>query len=186
MKNLTKEQKKIYLIAIVAFVLLFIFWVFIALPQGRRLSFIKVRLRDTEDRIKQITGNATQEELARKIEKANAQFAKIAKRFPLNSEGVINSLSEQAKAYRIIVKNINLSPRTPLQQDAISSQIEEMVISMNLSCEYMALGKYLDALRDNFPFAIRIKSLVIRGGGEGQFNLDVELGLAIYLTRSGT
>jgi hypothetical protein len=50
----------------------------------------------------------------------------------------------------------------------------------------MALGKYLDALRDNFPFAIRIKSLVIRGGGEGQFNLDVELGLAIYLTRSGT
>lgn len=183
MKKLAQEQKKfIYIASTVAFLLL-IFWIFIYLPQSRRLSSIKERLNGVEAQIAQINRIIEGRDLREIMEGLNNQLKGIYGKLPPRFDDVVDDLSEDARKLNIEVKNINFLNKELLKDVIPGYEIEKLPVVMNLVCEYNALGDYLDVLRTKFPVVLRAKQLDIKGKGEGQPRLDVDLQILAYLAR---
>lgn len=183
MRQLTREQRKIIYLGAAALSCLLLFWLVIYAPQSRRLSAIKNKLKDVEAEIAQINRITEGRELAAAVKDLNNQLRKAGAKLPLRIEDVVKSLSEEARRQTLEVKNINFSDRRPLKFEIPGFSVDELVISMNLSCEFRELGEYLYSLRNNFPALVRVRQLSIKGKGEGYINLDAGLEVLAYLAK---
>jgi len=181
MMRLTQEQKKIYTVSAIVGTVFFMVWLFIIIPQNKKLAYIKTRLKDSEAKIQSIAGSGGQEGLVATVEGMNAKLQKLSQRFSLSPEEVVKNLSEKARVLRITVKNINFSQKIPYPKDVPFYSVDEMPVVLSLVCEYRALGEYLIALRESFPAVVTVRQLSVRGKGEGVASLDVELQLSAYL-----
>ncbi|MBU1090370.1 MAG: hypothetical protein KKC42_00815 [Candidatus Omnitrophica bacterium] len=180
---ITKEQKKILYIAVGVFVFMASFWVFIYIPQSRRLVSLKEELKNVQSQIEEINALAQGRELTEAAENFNRQFAKVSSFLISEDEDVISYLSEQARELKIAVSNISPGGRKPLDKQVVGYDIEELPISMNLICEYKQLGEYLDILKKSYSVLVSLRELNIKGKGEGRYFLDVGLKLSAYLAK---
>lgn len=185
MKTLSKEQKKIIYISAIVIVSLLFFWVFVYVPQSRKLVAIKGQISDAEAQIAEINRMAEGKELSLAVRDFQSRLNNIESKLPFKKEDVINSLSEAARKLKIDIKNLALSPEQELSNKIPGYDIEEFPISMNLACDYRALGDYLSILRNTFPVLVRIRQVNIQGRGEGQDVLDIELLISAYLNKMG-
>lgn len=183
MKKLTKEQKKLIYIASIAALLLLIFWIFIYLPQARRLSLIKKRLMDVEKEIEQVDRITGGRELKEVMQGFNSRLNEIFSKMPPRFDDVVDDLSEEARKLGIEVKDINFLSKKVLKDKVPGYELEELPMVMNLVCEYNALGDYLNLLRTRFPVVVKIGQLDIKGAGAGNPKLDAALRISAYLAR---
>lgn len=186
MKKLNKEQEKIIYISAVVSASLFLFWAFIYLPQARRLREIKNKLNDTENQILKITSIVPQGDIQAVVINLNRQFQLAIAKLPAHEETVIQYLSDAAKKIKIEVKDIVFSDKQALKSKIPGYAVEEMVVSMNLTCDFRSLGEYLDALRNNPLILTRVRQLDINGNGEGNSNLSINLQISAYLSRKNS
>jgi len=185
MKNrLTREQRKIIYFAAIAVLFLFCFWIFIYRPQNKDLSSIKEELNSIEAQISEITDIAQGRELADVVKDFNLQLKDIESFLSLGEAEIIYNLSQKAGRLGVTVRSIIPSDKHLLENNIFGFEVEELPISMSLSCEYRELGMYLNTLRTNFPALVRIKELSIKGSGEGGPVLDVNLQLCAYLSKA--
>ena len=183
MKKLTREQIKIIYISAVVVVFLLIFWLFVYGPQSRRLASIKRELANSEAQIAQITNLIGEKELIQAVKEYKIELNSLTSKLPSREEDVIYNLSEQARDLGIEVRNIIPSQKQLVDSGVEGYNIEELPISMNLSCEFQKIGEYLNILRDKFPVLVRVWQLNITTRGAGQVILDVSLQISAYLTR---
>ncbi len=186
MTRLTKEQKKIIFLSIVGVIFLLCFWILVYLPQKKKLSTIKKELSYIETQIAQINEMTRGEELTEVFKTFNTQLKDISAVFSLSEEEIIYNLSKEAKALKIEIESIKPLEKQLIKDRFSSLNIEELPISMQLSCEFKDMAIYLKILRDNFPVLIKVKKLVIKGSGEGKDTLGVNLEISAYLSRDIT
>jgi len=182
MKRLTKEQKKIIYIASVIIIFLFLFWNFVYAPQKRRLWDIKDKLTQREAEIEGIKRISHGQPLQDAVKDLNMRLRAASARLPASEEGIIKSLSEEAKKLKIDVQNTDPGEKKILPNKIPGFQIEELPISLDIVSEYKAIGEYLDILINQFPFLVRVRQFDIQGSGEGSPNLNVKLEISAYLS----
>jgi len=163
---------------------LFCFWIFIYRPQNKDLSSIKEELNSIENQISEIIDLAQGRELADVVKDFNLQFEDIESFLSLREAEIIYNLSQKAGRLGMVVRSIIPSDKHLLENNISGFEVEELTISMSLSCEYRELGMYLNTLKTNFPALVRIKELSIKGSGEGRPVLDVNLQLCAYLSKA--
>jgi len=181
--KITKEQKKILYVSVVALLFFVLFWSFIYRPQSGKFLALKQELRDTENKIAEILNLTNGEELTVAVKKLKTNLDKAFSQFPKGEEEVIRNLSVEANRLKIKVKNITSSGTKELDISAQGRRLEDLSISMNLSCDYRQIGEYLNILLNTFPILVRVNQLDIKGAGEGNPNLDVDLKLVAYLSK---
>ena len=183
MKKLTKEQKKIIYISIVVLMFMLSFSIFVYRPQARKLASITKQLNSAEAEISEINSLIADKDFIQAVKELNIRLNKIAAQLPSGDEDLVDALSQKARSLRIEVKNIIPSESRPLEKKIFGYDIEELSISMHLVCEYNVLGKYLIALRNDFPVLVRVNKLDIKGKGEGKPALDINLQITAYLSK---
>lgn len=181
MKKLSHEQKKIIYIALIIIAFLLLFWIFVYAPQSRKFISINRQLSGAEAEIAQITRVAEGKELSEAIRDLQSRLKKIEINLPSKDGDVINNLSGLARKLKISIKNLDPQDSILLENKVPGYNIEELPVSMQLAGEFKAIGEYLDTLRNDFPVLIQVKQLNIRGKGEGQADLDINLKLSAYL-----
>ena len=179
--HLTKEQQKIIYISFVVFVFFICFWVFIHGPQSRKLNRLKADLARTEIQIAEISRLASGGDLAEAVRSLKMSLDNAMGQLPSQDEVVIKNLLEGAKKLRIEVNNVSPAGVRPIEGGAFGFSISELPISLRLSCDYRTLGEYLHSLRNDFPVLVKLRQLDIRGRGEGQMNLEINLQVSAYL-----
>lgn len=183
MNKLTKEQIKIIAAILIGMIALICFWVFIYGPQSARLRFLKNDLVFTESQISEINKIMQGKELSTAVEELNKQLIQAIGYLPANQEDIIASLSDKARSLGVEIKSISPQKKILLEDRVSGYVIEELPISMSLLCEFRALGKYLNALRNDSPYLVRIKQLQIKGEGEGKPMLSISLEILAYLSK---
>jgi hypothetical protein len=183
MKELTREQKKIIYIALIVVSFLFLLRIFVYAPQQSKLASIKKQLKDAEAQIAEINRLTAGKELSTAMQDLSAQLQKASSRLLVKDEDLINGLSAQAKKLKIKIKNLDPEDKITLANRVPGYVAQELPISMNLSCDFKALGEYLGILRNDLPALIRIKQLDITGSAEGQANLNITLKISAYLLK---
>ncbi|HOX55157.1 MAG: hypothetical protein PHI86_06705 [Candidatus Omnitrophica bacterium] len=181
--KITKEQKKILYVSVIVLVSFVLYVILIHRPQGSRLLEIRRDLAGTENQIADILSLAKGNELTVAVKKLKTDLDKAYSQFPQGEEKVIRRLSDEASRLKIKVKNITSSGVKTIDEEIGGRNIEELFISMNLSCEYRQLGDYLNVLINNFPILIKVSQLEIKGAGEGASELDVDLKLSAFLSK---
>ena len=183
MKNLTREQIKIIYYSLIIAVFLGAFWFFVYGPQNKKLSSMKEELAYIESQIAEIKEITKGRELTEIVGDFNDQLAKSASFLILKDKEIIYNLSQEARKLNIEVSSIMPSNKQLLEDKVTGIDIEELPISMKLVCEFRDLGMYLEILRNNFPVLAVVKRLDIRGQGEKEPILDVDLQISAYLTK---
>lgn len=179
--HLTKEQQKIIYVSLVVFAFFACFWIFIYGPQSRRLAALKADLAQTEGQIAEISRLASGGDLVEAVKALKISLNDATSQIPGEDEVVIQNLLAVAKNLRIEVNNISPAGIKPVEGGVAGYNISELPISMRLSCDYRTLGEYLYMLRKDFPVLVKLRQLEIRGSGEGQINLEINLQLSAYL-----
>mgnify|MGYP001591376263 CR=1 FL=1 len=181
--NWTKEQKKILSVFAVSAAFLFFFWVFIYNPQSRKFKAVKSALASVESQIAYIMNLTAGREMSQAVRELQDDLKSISGKLPVSEQNILDDLMAGAKKFKIEVKSLAPASRHQEQENIPSYDVDELPFTMNISCDFKALGEYLNLLRSNFPILIRIKQIDIRFSGEGHGNLDVTLQLSSYLSR---
>ncbi len=142
---------------------------------------IKNQLKDADSQILEIKGILQGKDVGEALNGMGAQLNKIESQLLNKEEIVINNLSETAKNLNIEIKNLSSSSRRPIETPVSGYDIEELPITFNLAGEFIAINRYLDILRNNPVFLVRIRELKIQGAGEGQICLEAVLQISVYL-----
>lgn len=183
MLELTKEQKRIIVVSLIALFFLIFIWIFIYLPQSRKVVSMRKELVSAEAKIAEIISIAEGKDLAEVVRDFRAELSDLKKQLPNRDEVIIDVLTTTARDLNIEVKDISFSDKQILEQKIAGFEIEEVPIQMQLVCEYRNLGQYLNLLRVNSPILIRVRKLSIHGQ-EGVPNLaDISLEVTAYLSR---
>lgn len=185
MKKFSREQKKIIYIALVVLAFLFSSWVFIYLPQSRRLIKMQKKLKATEEEINQINKITQGKTLEEAVGNLNLELRQAAMRLPSADEDIIEILSREAKKLKIGVQVMDPADESQVLPTKVPGfNIRELPISLKLVGEYRAIGEYLDNLENKVPILIKLKYLNIQAGGAGpgNTNLNVDLEISAYLS----
>ena len=178
---ITKEQKKIIYIGLTVVFIFLLFWTFIYLPGTRKAASVKRELAVIEAQIRDIAEITKGREISEVVKDLGIGLDKFMSQLPAQDEVVIYNLSKWAAELNIEIKNIVFSEKQLLKYENKEFGIDELPISMDLACEFNALGEYLNVLRRDFPVLVRVRKLNIVGKGKLQPILDVNLQISAYL-----
>lgn len=183
-RKLTTEQKKIICIGMILLFFFLFFWIIVYAPEGKKFALTRNRLRQAEAQIARIHSIIKGKDLGRAVIGLKANLDKTTGKLPSQDQEAIYSLSKCAKRLNIEIKGVAPSSKRLLPDKISGYNIEELPVSLSLTCEFKALGEYLNTLtNNNSPVLIRIKQLDIKGKGEGRADLDVTLSILAYLSK---
>ena len=183
MLDLTKAQKKIIGASLIVLFFLIFIWAFIYLPQRKKVASIRGELISAEAQITEIINITEGKDLAEVVGDFRVRLNSLKKQLPARDEVIVDALTAVARDLNIEVQNISFSGKQPSEKQIDGFEIEEMLISMQLVCEYRDLGEYLSLLRSNFPILVNVQKLDI-SGQEGVPNLaNISLEVIAYLSR---
>ena len=183
MKKFSQEQKKIIYITSVVLGFLFLAWIFIYLPQSRRLISIQKKLIATEDEISQINKITQGKTLEEAVKSLNLELNQAIANLPSRQEDVIGILSDEARKLKIDVRVMDPADNPQATTANVAGfTITELPIVMQLVCDYRTIGEYLNILDQKLPLLIKIRQLNISGGEAGNSNLDINLEISVYLS----
>jgi len=183
MTGLTKAQKKIIIISLgVLFFLIFI-WIFIYLPQSKKVNSIEKELNSAEAKIAEIINIAEGNDLAEIVKDFRIKLDSLRSQLPGRDEIIIEAITTAARGLNLKVENIFFSDRQASERQVSGLKIEEIPISMKIVSEYRNFGQFLNLLRSNFPILIKFKKLDISGREGPPSIVNISLDLAAYLSK---
>ncbi|MFC1708654.1 type 4a pilus biogenesis protein PilO [Candidatus Omnitrophota bacterium] len=183
-KKITRRQTKLIVACFIVVAALICFWIFVYGPQSEKLRSVKKDLAFIESQITQIDSIIQGRELSGVVIDLNSQLISLVSFLPANQEEIISNLSNRARKFDIEIKSINPQVKVLLEEEVSGYDIQELPILVNLQCGFKNLGEFLNALRINFPVLVRVKSLNIKGQGEGKPILDINLEILAYLSKA--
>ena len=183
-KEMSKGQKKIILVASIAFFALLIFLFFIYLPTRSAVRRIKQELSVIENQIQGIEAMVGKDKGGRMLQE---RYQELQAKFPTGEEESISMLSGLADKYRIVL--VSLKPGAKeIFSDAQNEKIEiegrtcqKMPISLEIKSGFTDFFRYLESLKASLPAYTTIEGLNIRRGPIGSTKLDISLNLNLYL-----
>jgi len=183
MKKLTKQQIKIIIASAVGVFCLLLFWVVFYLPYSNSVKKVKKELLVVSAEIKEIQGLAEGRDFTQVVKDFNINLNKLRKYLPAQDDTVVQALAGKARELRIDVGSLTLSSKRLLEDKIAGFSVEEVPIDMELTCNFITLGKYLAALSDNFPVLIKINALSVISKGEGRTKLKINLNVSGFLAK---
>lgn len=176
-------QKQIIGVGIAALLGVIIFWIFFVYPQSKSLGSLKKELKDTESQIAQILSLASGKELGEAVREFRLALHEASQKLPLEDEVAIADISEAAAKLKINLKSITPQATALIKDKVTGYEIEELPISLDLSCTFRTLGDYLAYLKDGLPILVRLRHLEVKSSSAGNPNLEVALQISAYLAR---
>jgi len=181
----TKEQKKIIYISAVLLIFLFLCVIFIYNPQKNRLKNIKTRLNYAETEIAEINRITQGLPLEQAVRDLNTKLNQLAAKMPSRQDDVVEDLSNEARRLKLNVAKMDPDDSQVIPGKITGYVIKEFPVNIKFSGEYRNIAEYLGKLRNDFPDLVRIRQITIKGNGEGQVILDVDLQVWAYLAEAG-
>ena len=186
--NISALQKKILIISSVVFLAFLAFWLFIYSPGKNRIAKIKSELQNVQGQLRQtqeIIGGT--ENTGQNMQLLTERSQKLKNKFPEKEEESLRALSQLARKLNIEI--ISIKPRAKaafLDEDNKKTEIEGkrcqcVFVSMEMSCFYKDLVKYIQALKEALPAFISVERLQIKKTGAVEPKLNIKLDINLYL-----
>jgi hypothetical protein len=179
--GITKEEKNNLYLAAALLIVLFVFLVFVCLPQQVKFAAKIKELRLIEKQISEVMSIAQGKDLTQAVKALNTSLLEMTDKLPATEEAVVYRLSDSAKKLRLNVIHITPQETVLLAGKASGFDIKEMPITITLAGEFRAMGEYIDKLEKNQPVLVKIKKLDVKNKGERQAPLDVNLELSAFM-----
>lgn len=186
--DLTVNQKKIIMMGAVVFLVFLTFLILLYLPASREISNLKQELIATEQQTQGIemllAGSQSRDEAIRLL-KEKQQY--LSNKFPQKEEESLRLISEIARKMNIDVASLKPGPKAELldesgRQIVLEGKIANYLpISLELSCYYKDLIKYLTELKIAMPAFISVYSLRIRKADRSAGKIQVNVEFNLYL-----
>ncbi|MBL7069566.1 MAG: type 4a pilus biogenesis protein PilO [Candidatus Omnitrophica bacterium] len=185
--TLNKNQKIIFLMAFIVIVGIIVLWIFIYNPARNKMKRLKEELAFIESEIKKIemiSGGTEKLDIA--YEKFYKKFAELERLIPVEEKTTLSELSSTANEMNIEVLSTKPGKIRPakLSIEMGKKRIMAMPISMNIRCNYVNLGEYLNTLRNELPTLISVDDVnIISPKREGATQLNVALTVTLYMLK---
>ena len=186
--DMTENQKKIIVISLSGFFVFFVFLVFLYFPASRKISGLKQELAQTQVQIKGIemllAGAQSREEAIRLL-KQKQQY--LSNKFPQKEEESLRFIPEIARKMNIEV--ISMQPQTRAEFLSVSGKqstidgriVQYLPVTLELTCFYKDLVKYLLELDLGLPAFISVQSLSIKKENSVTGKIRGTVDLNLYL-----
>lgn len=188
--KISENQKKIIIISGIGVLVFLLLWIFLYLPASKEINNLKSELGSTEQQIQGIeaflSGTRNRDEAVRLL-KEQQQY--LSNRFPQKEEESLKLIPEFARKNNIEV--ISLDPGTKSEfldesgkQLIIDGKIAYYLpITMEMSCSYRDLVKYLLELKNNLPAFVSVINLNVKKSDQvsGRVRASVEFNLYLLI-----
>lgn len=188
--DITPDQKKIIIISCVVLFVFLLLWVFLYLPSLSQIKNLKNEFVSTQKQIQAIetllVGPQGRDEAIRLL-KQKQQY--LTSGFPQKEDQSLRFIPEIARKMNIQVISLNPGSKTEFLDESGRQVIIEgkaasyLPISMEVSCYYKDLVKYLLDLKSNLPAFISVMNLNVQKenqlSGKVRANLEFNLYLLI-------
>ncbi len=161
-----------------AVVVVMILAVFI--PQGKKLDSIKTSIAARKIALADGTKKAAVvPQMVRKVESMKSRYKDFDRRLPKSKE--MGEFLQEITAVRAAseLTEARMETGTPVSEELFNT----MPIRMRFRGRYLALAELLRRL-DGMQRLTRVERLVIKSSGEAPDDLDIELQMNIYFTKS--
>lgn len=183
--KLDKTQKIIFLMALIVVVCITVFWLFIYNPAKAKMRRLKEEfnvIQSEIERIERVSGGEKNLDIA--YEKFYKRFLSLEERIPTDERSTLSLLSTEADRMDIEVSVIKpgKAKKGDLSISIDGRSLSEMPISMDIKCDYVTLGEYLNVLREELPTLISVDKVSInRAGARDASNLNIGLNVILYM-----
>lgn len=181
---LNRSQKIIFFMAFMVITGFFVVWFIIYSPAKGRMKMLKEELTAVESEVNRIQRVSGGENLDIAYKRLYKTFTELTKMIPKEERTTLSVLSSEANRVNIEVLAIKLirAKISDLPVSVKSGTVLEMPISMNIRCDYITLGEYLDAIRNKMPTLISIDSVSMKKArGKKEAVLDVSIEMTLFM-----
>jgi len=183
---LSKSQQNIFLMALVVFLCLAVFWVFIYNPAKRKVDNLKSELAVMQseiDKIEKISGGG--KGLDEAYKKFYSRYTDLEDRLTKEAGSVLSAFSMEADRMNIEILLIRPEKAKPsrIPVKVKERSIVEMPISMNLRCDYITFGEYLRVLSEKIDSIVKINKIGISQSREEKRFVDIWLNITLYMLK---
>lgn len=186
--DITQDQKKIIIMSCAVLSVFLLLWVFLYLPSLRQIKNLKHEFVSTQQQIQAIetllAGPQGRDEAIRLLKKKQQD---LSARFPPKEEESIRFIPEIARKMNIQVISLNPGSKTGFLDESGRQVIIEgksasyLPISMEVSCYYKDLVKYLLDLKSNLPAFISVINLNVQKENQLSGKVRANLQFNLYL-----
>jgi len=180
----SKEQKKIITQSGIFFLVIVLVFVFIYLPQRRKVIEINEAMAGAKKEIKEIKSAAQEgESLEGAVGLLEKKLVRLESMFPYKEEGILKDIQQIAHELGIEIDSIQ--PRDKMKVDW-SSKIEgrncfELPITLDIKCSFKTLINYLKELVDEFPSLLTVNHVSMGESRSQESELQIKINLSAYL-----
>jgi Tfp pilus assembly protein PilO len=183
-------QKTIWASAVMLCVIFAVFILFVYNPSKRQLQACKAEysnIRDEMDRIEKTI--APGENIDDVMDRCYKKYKGLSARFPSQEETVLEQLSSMAKDLGINLDSVRPDRKSVYLKDGVPVVIDglhcdELQITVNFTSDYISFGKYLEAMRRDFPYLLTVQSMAMHATADQPPKISAALGVKIYLLES--
>lgn len=194
MKDLIDKNKRILAGSITAAVLILLFVMVIYIPQHRKVTGLKLQIKEIEDQInltKAMLGDL--DRLGRVLVEMQDEMGLFEKRLPSQKQisSVLSELSKLAKASSLEV--ISIRPEKPVpvldeNHQPISldkSPFKSIKVDLRLRAPYKAVADYLGSIQQSLNILATIDEIIIKSDEAISPRLDSNVILTVYVIDKG-
>jgi hypothetical protein len=186
--EITENQKKIIIISSIVFFIFLFFWVFLYLPAAKEIGSLKKELVLTSNQIQAIelllSGSGSRDQAIRLL-KQKQQY--LNSKFPQKEEESLRFVSDLARKNKIYIISLQPGSKTELLDEngkslTIQGKVANFLpITMEVSCFYKDLVKYLLELKNNSPAFISVISLNVKNDIQQNGKVRASITFNLYL-----
>jgi len=183
--ELNRTQKIIFLMAFIVAISISVLWLFIYIPAQNEMREVKEGLSFLKSeivRIERVAGGEKNLDIA--YERFYKRYKDLEERIPTEERSTLSMLSTQADKMGIDVLGIKpgKARKSKIPIEIKGMAVSEMPISMNIRCDYIGLGEYLNVLRKELPTLITVNNISIdRPAKRDAVDLSVLLNITLFL-----
>lgn len=186
--NLTKNQKKIIVFGGAGFLVFLALWLFLYLPSIAKIRNLKKELLLAEAQIQDIEkflSGARDRGEAIQLLKQREQY--LSMRFPQKEEEGLRILSELARKNNIEVISLEPGSKTEFLDESGKQLIIEgkianyLPMTMEISCFYKDLLKYLSDLKADLPLFASVTDLNVKKDSQLAGRIRASVSFNLYL-----
>lgn len=185
LESLKKPQNIIIMMIAVVLLVIMFFWLFIYNPARHKMGELKGEFAAIQSEIKEIemiSGGAKNLDVV--YEKLYKKFKDLEGMISADEKTILSILSSEANNMEVDVVSVKPGPlkKSKISQVADNRTVSEMPISMDLKCDYITLGEYIDRI-SKVPALLNVARFSCKpsGGAEDATTLNVRLELVLYI-----
>ena len=189
----TKAQKRIFTYVAAGILIILIFWGLVYLPSRRHVQRFQSQLDEVEKQLYKVKEIKEVKEAISKgyvytqsIEGLRNGLAAVSKNIATEQESSLEYISSSARELNLEMLSMKPSSKKPLQ-DKNTKQIKiagadcfQLPVQLKLKGRYVAIVKYISALRKNAPSLITVEDLKLNKTAKPKI-LTADANLIVYL-----